>query len=276
VIKRAARPARNYTVLSHDVVRTPSLSYRAGGILHDILSRPDNWTASAEHLAAARPGKEGVKAIRTALKELEEAGYLKRERVRGDDGRFSWVQTVYDTPVTDTEPDADDVSAGQTISPKPPGGFPPGGNRPSKEVPRRSTEKKSSDLLCTTSGRSAPFGGGDTEDDQHVGDSTLNADTINQPDPPGSRRADDRATFKAIIGDTVRSYGVKDWNPGVFPTDAIYNHLRRRGQRRKPIDYPGAYLTAFNSDVTPAGLESWLDEQGFELVDASERAHAGG
>lgn len=97
-IVRSPRPESGWTVLSNDVIRDSALSYRARGVLASILSRPDNWRTTAE--ALTREGREGREAIRTALTELESAGYLRRERVRHADGTIRTVTTVYDRPDT--------------------------------------------------------------------------------------------------------------------------------------------------------------------------------
>lgn len=263
MIKRAPRPKQNFLILHNETADDPRLTFRASGVLTSILAKPDNWTATAEHLAASRPNGEGVKAIRKALKELEAAGYLKRERVRGPDGRFSWVQTVYDVPITDTSAEETDVSAGQTISPKPPGGFPPGGNRPSKQELRTRTqnnEKKRPD-----SGRSAPSVGTSEDDQDPPTVSTPNPD--DEPPHIAAWRAEDRATFKNILGDWIQSNGYKDWKRGLFTTDALYDALRAGSPKRKPINWPGMYLSRVIEGPTPAGLVNWLDDHGFELVD---------
>ncbi len=95
-IIRSPRVESNFSVISNSVIRDTRLSYRARGILLDILSRPDNWRVSADSLA--RTGCEGRHAILTALKELREAGYMRTEKLRKDNGQFETVSIVYDTP----------------------------------------------------------------------------------------------------------------------------------------------------------------------------------
>lgn len=95
-IIRSPRVESNFSVISNSVIRDTRLSYRARGVLLDILSRPDNWRVSADSLA--RTGSEGRHAILSALKELREIGYMRTERLRKENGRFETVSIVYDTP----------------------------------------------------------------------------------------------------------------------------------------------------------------------------------
>lgn len=99
-IIRAPRPDSGYTIIRNDVLRDARLSYRARGLLAEILSRPDNWRIDSRQLADH--AKEGREAIRTALREIEAAGYIKRtKRQDPDTGRWTTDTVVYDTPVAD-------------------------------------------------------------------------------------------------------------------------------------------------------------------------------
>jgi hypothetical protein len=95
-IIRSPRAESNFSVISNAVIRDSRLSYRARGILLEILSRPDNWRVSADSLA--RSGNEGRHAILTALKELRAVGYMRTEKRRNPQGHFETVSIVYDTP----------------------------------------------------------------------------------------------------------------------------------------------------------------------------------
>ena len=101
MIVRSPRPTADYTVVANAIVRDASLSYRARGLLILLLSMPDNWETSSIWLAARAP--EGRDAVRKALAELEQRGYLRRSTQRGPDGKLRVVTTVYDRPSPEPE-----------------------------------------------------------------------------------------------------------------------------------------------------------------------------
>lgn len=85
----------NYTCISNDVFRS-SLSLKARGMLCTMLSLPDNWEFSENGLQAILA--DGQASIRSAIKELEKAGFLSRTRERDDSGRMGkcvWIVCDY-------------------------------------------------------------------------------------------------------------------------------------------------------------------------------------
>ena len=60
---------KNYTVMSNYHLRDKNLTYKAKGLLSFMLSLPEDWDYSINGLV--KVSKEGKKAIRTMLEELE-------------------------------------------------------------------------------------------------------------------------------------------------------------------------------------------------------------
>lgn len=89
---------KNYTVMSNYHLQDKNLSYKAKGLLSCMLSLPDDWNYSVRGLASI--SKEGIKAINSMLKELEENYYLKRERKQENNGRFYYEYNIYEAPYT--------------------------------------------------------------------------------------------------------------------------------------------------------------------------------
>lgn len=93
-----AKRDKNFSIFDNDLLRDSEISFKARGLLTYMLSMPDNWKFYVSELAT-HSKKEGESAIRSAIEELEEAGYMKRVRQRGEKGRFSSVDWyVYDEP----------------------------------------------------------------------------------------------------------------------------------------------------------------------------------
>ena len=70
---------KNFTMIHNEYLRDKSLSLAGKGILTVMLSLPKTWNFSIKGLAAYTG--QGEKAVSTALKACEKAGYLVRERV---------------------------------------------------------------------------------------------------------------------------------------------------------------------------------------------------
>lgn len=91
----------NFTVIDNHALRDDNLSLKARGLLITMLSLPDNWQFSENGLCAIFK-KDGQASIRSGLKELEENGYLVRQRTRDGNGRVSAVVWyIFDKPHLD-------------------------------------------------------------------------------------------------------------------------------------------------------------------------------
>ena len=105
---------KNYTVMSNHHLKNAALSLKAKGLLSQMLSLPDNWDYSLKGLA--KINKESIDAIRTAVWELEKAGYIVRSQGHGERGKFSGIEyIIYETPQLGTEK-ADADAPAQTPS----------------------------------------------------------------------------------------------------------------------------------------------------------------
>lgn len=87
-----------FTIIDNYALADKNLSLKTRGLLVTMLSLPDNWQFSENGLNKIFP-KDGQTSIRTGLKELQENGYLIRERTRDEQGRMSKVNwIIYDRP----------------------------------------------------------------------------------------------------------------------------------------------------------------------------------
>lgn len=87
---------RNYTIMSNHHLRDKKLSYKAKGLLSFMLSLPEDWDYSINGLV--KVSKEGKKAIRAMLEELEENHYLIRQRIQLKNGQFDYEYYIYEMP----------------------------------------------------------------------------------------------------------------------------------------------------------------------------------
>ena len=90
---------KDFTIMCNHHLRNRKLSLKAKGLLSLMLSLPEDWDYTTKGLAHIC--KDGIDAISTALKELEQQGYLTRERVRLPNGRLGDIEyTIHEQPAT--------------------------------------------------------------------------------------------------------------------------------------------------------------------------------
>lgn len=92
VIRNTVR--NNFTTFSNDLLRDENLSWRARGILVYMLSMPEDWVFYESEIMK-HSKKEGRDAFRTAMKELKENGYVRKEAIKDEKGKIvKWATYV--------------------------------------------------------------------------------------------------------------------------------------------------------------------------------------
>lgn len=94
-----------FTQIPNSWARDKKIGYRAKGILLLLMSHQSGWRITLEALAEDSP--DGITAVRTAITQLEEAGYLHREKVRDSQNRIIGSEWVISDPDSDNEPSLD-------------------------------------------------------------------------------------------------------------------------------------------------------------------------
>jgi predicted transcriptional regulator len=96
---------RDYTVMANIHLRDRRLSLKAKGLLSLCLSLPDQWECSIEGFAAMM--KDGKASVRSAVQELEAAGYITRtSQERTEDGRYGLTEYIVREEPDDMPEDA--------------------------------------------------------------------------------------------------------------------------------------------------------------------------
>jgi hypothetical protein len=117
----------HFTQIPNDWVRDSRLSLKARGLLAMLMSHRQGWSLSIASIA--NNSQEGKDAIRSAITELEELGYLSRDQIN-ENGRFGEAVWITQDP-------ADLPSSGF-----PPSDNPPTKNNNLKEEQVKNTNKK--------------------------------------------------------------------------------------------------------------------------------------
>ena len=89
---------KDYTVMSNYHLRDKALSLKAKGLLSQILSLPEDWDYTLSGLCHIN--RESKDAIRSAVNELERAGYIERHQTTDASGKFSGNEyIIHESPI---------------------------------------------------------------------------------------------------------------------------------------------------------------------------------
>lgn len=97
IIRTVKNKENPYSQIPNKIINNPNLSYKAKGVLIYLISKPNNWETRISDIV--KHGREGETAVSSAIKELEEAGYIIRKKIRGKDGKWAgWETLVFEEP----------------------------------------------------------------------------------------------------------------------------------------------------------------------------------
>ncbi|MGS0763116.1 DnaD domain protein [Syntrophomonas curvata] len=88
--------------ISRDIINDSRLSWKAKGLLTYLLDQSDSWQFYESEICSH--GTDGRTSVATGLQELEKYGYLTRDWIRDDHGRYiGRVWEVYEEPAESHE-----------------------------------------------------------------------------------------------------------------------------------------------------------------------------
>lgn len=83
---------KGFTTVDNLVLNDTNLSWKAKGLFVYLWSQSDEWNFYETEVA--KHSTDGIVSLKNGLKELEDQGYLKRQRVRDEQGKFKeneWI-----------------------------------------------------------------------------------------------------------------------------------------------------------------------------------------
>jgi len=250
-IIRRRRPRVAFSQIPNAVLRDYRLSWRARGLLAELLSYPPDYVISVDELVKrarrVSGATEGRDAMRAAVRELKNVGYIVSTRRQDAQGRWVTEVEVTDDPAYDMpnppldsaavtpahEPDAD-VSAGRTDDGIPGVGFPGVGEPGVIKNTDTNTEISSSSYSSSIASESADDHGRKEEEEEKE---TKETKEMSSPiEGTGS---------PLTSGSSSTSHGTRK-NPlealivaecGATPEEAadLINHIRRRGEAKRSL-----------------------------------------
>ena len=135
-IFRIAKDKDNpYVMLDKRLLSDKRLSWKAKGILVYLLSKPDEWKVRMTDIV--NQSTDGLDAIKSAMRELIEAGYIYREQHHASGGK--WGETTY---IVFEIPRTDKPLVGKPLTVKPPTDNPLYSNNDSIKVVVKGDDEK--------------------------------------------------------------------------------------------------------------------------------------
>ena len=98
-----------YGQTPNKLLNNSDITLKAKGLFGFLQSKPNGWKFSAFRIS--KQTKDGPESVRTALKELEENGCLKRKAVRDENGKWNGYDYYLLEPPKGDKPSTDNPSS---------------------------------------------------------------------------------------------------------------------------------------------------------------------
>lgn len=194
----------HFTQIPNDWLRDGNLSLKSRGLLALLMSHKVGWSVSVASLV--QQGLEGREAIRSAIKELEQNGYLERIQGHDEAGKFEYT---YRTKTPNGEGGSENPSTGN----------PSTANRPPKNTNLKNTNNK----------KGAPKGATRLSDDFEPDQDSVNVMIEHFPWVDVKLETH---KFRDYWASATRNAMKKDWQA------AWRNWVRRAAEYSKPTEMP--------------------------------------
>ena len=234
-----------YTVMSNHHLRNKELSLNAKGLLSQMLSLPEDWDYTLAGLSYIN--RESIDAIRTAVWELEKAGYITRRQGRDEKGKMTAIEyTIFEQPQPPALdcPVLENPTADNPILENPTPDNPTSENpmQLNKDIQKTDLSKKEKSNTDLSNNHSIPI--------LSPNPSPLREETA-EPERKGTETADAYSVYEEIIKDNIEyEHFIKHTNIDRERLDEIVSLIletvctKRKTIRIAGDDYPAELVKA--------------------------------
>jgi len=82
-----------FATIPNEILNSKELSFKAKGIYGYIQSKPDDWNFSVKRISTQTG--EGVTSVTSGIEELENLGYLRRQKYQDSNGYWGIEYLLY-------------------------------------------------------------------------------------------------------------------------------------------------------------------------------------
>ena len=245
-----------YTVMSNHHLRNKELSLKAKGLLSQMLSLPEDWDYTLAGLSYIN--RESIDAIRTAVWELEKAGYITRRQGRDEKGKMTAIEyTIYEQP---QPPALKNPTADNPILENPTPDNPTSENpmQLNKDIQKTDLSKKEKSNTDLSNNHSIPI--------LSPNPSPLREETAEPPERKRKEAADAYRVYEEIIKDNIEyEHFIKHTNIDRERLDEIVSLIletvctKRKTIRIAGDDYPAELVKAKFMKLNSSHIEFVFD-----------------